>query len=87
LGFLLMAGLRTAGLLPTVHIGGRTIDTVKVCDALSKLLIVTAMAAVGLETRFAALRATGLRPLLLGAAAAGVIVATVAAAVLSTTWT
>lgn len=77
LGFLAMALLRTVGLLPTFDLGGRTINLVSLCDTGSKILIVTAMAGVGLETRFAALRQTGLRPLLLGAAAAGVIVAAV----------
>jgi uncharacterized integral membrane protein (TIGR00698 family) len=83
LGFLAMALLRTLGWLPTFSAGGRTIDPVKLCDTGSKLLIVTAMAGVGLETRFAALKKTGLRPLLLGALAAGVITATVLVVVVS----
>lgn len=75
LGFLAMALARTLGWLPTFNAAGRTIDIVKLCDTASKLLIVAAMAAVGLETRFAALRRTGVRPLLLGALAAGAIAA------------
>jgi uncharacterized integral membrane protein (TIGR00698 family) len=75
LGFLLMAFLRTMGWLPTIHFDGRSLDTVKICDIASKLLIVIAMAGVGLETKFAALRRTGMKPLLLGMIAAAVICA------------
>ncbi len=65
LGFLLMALLRTMGWLP--H------SVVSWCDKISRFLIVVAMAAVGLETTFASLRRTGLRPFLLGALASLVI--------------
>lgn len=81
LGFLAMALFRTLGWLPTFTVAGRTIDTVALCDVGSKALIVTAMAGVGLETRFAALRTTGPRPLLLGAAAAAIITLATAAAI------
>lgn len=65
LGFLLMALLRTMGWLPQ--------PVVTWCDKISRFLIVVAMAAVGLETTFASLRRTGLRPFVLGAVASIVI--------------
>jgi uncharacterized integral membrane protein (TIGR00698 family) len=83
IGFLAMALLRTLGLLPQMTVrltakpvlggGVHEVDVVRVCETVSKYLIVAAMAAVGLETRFSALRKTGLRPLLLGMSAAVVI--------------
>jgi len=77
LGFLLMALLRTLGWLPSFSIGSRHVNTVALCDQVSRYLIIAAMAAVGLETRFHALRRTGSRPFLLGAVASLVICAMV----------
>lgn len=84
-GFLLMALLKTLGLLPDVNLqipgstlfDARSIDfnLARLCETVSKLVIIAAMAAVGLETRFSALRHTGVRPLALGFAAAGIICA------------
>jgi len=80
-----MALLKTLGLLPDVNLqipgstlfDARSIDfnLARLCETVSKLLIIAAMAAVGLETRFSALRHTGVRPLALGFAAAGIICA------------
>lgn len=86
LGFLAMALLRTIGWLPslTVHVpanavwgaGEHTLSLQQLCETASKLLIIAAMAAVGLETRLSALRQTGWRPLLLSiVAAAGIATA------------
>lgn len=87
LGFLAIALLRTIGWVPdvTFHIaqsalwgaGSHDVSLVKVCDAASKFLIVTAMAAVGLETSVTSLRRTGMRPLLLGLTASVVISAVI----------
>ena len=77
LGFLLMALLRTLGWLPSFTIGSRHVNTVALCDQVSRYLIIAAMAAVGLETRFDALRRTGPRPFVLGAVASLVICAMV----------
>ena len=83
LGFLVMALLKTCGLLPDVHMNlpgsklfdARTVDfsLARLCETVSKVLIIAAMAAVGLETRFASLRHVGIKPLALGFIAAGVI--------------
>ena len=83
LGFLLMALLRTVGWLPdmTIHVadsavwgaGSHDVSLVRVCDTVSKFLIVAAMGAVGLETSVAALRRTGVRPLILGLSASIII--------------
>ena len=72
LGFLGMALLNTAGLLPqiTAHIpassvltsGDRHINTASFLEQISKICIVISMAGVGLETKFAAMRQTGLKP-------------------------
>lgn len=77
LGFLLMALLRTLGWLPSFTIGSHHVNTAALCDQVSRYLIIAAMAAVGLETRFAALRRTGPRPFALGAVASLVICALV----------
>lgn len=79
LGFLAMVALRSLGLLPdvTLHfptsspLGGGELDlsTVELAGYGSRLCIALAMAAVGLETRFALFARTGVRPL----AAAAVI--------------
>jgi uncharacterized integral membrane protein (TIGR00698 family) len=81
IGFLGMALLRTLGLLPQLTLrpkpalggGVHEFDVARLCETVSKYLIIAAMAAVGLETRFNALRKTGVRPLLLGMSAAVVI--------------
>lgn len=76
-GFLLMALLKTLGWLPVfdTNLGARTVhvDVARWCEHASKILIIVSMAAVGLETTFAALRRTGARPLLLGCIAAVII--------------
>ena len=83
LGFLAMALLKTCGLLPDVKLqlpgsalfASRSVDfnLAHLCETISNILIVASMAAVGLETRFAALRQTGARPLILALASAGII--------------
>lgn len=92
IGFLAMALLRTGGMLPDLTIrlpetamvgaGTHDISVVRICDMASKFLIVAAMAAVGLETRFKALRQTGVRPLVLAFGAA-IIICTVILATLA----
>ncbi len=69
-GFLAMALARTLGILPDLHfaksafLGGGVYDVnlAKTLEDLSKYCIVISMAGVGLETRFAAMRQTGLKP-------------------------
>lgn len=71
-GFLGMALLRTLGYLPDMNFHnaaffGSNAEPVKlatVCDTLSKYCIIISMAGVGLETKFAAMRQTGWKPLL-----------------------
>jgi len=58
-GFLVMAGINTAGLVP----GGAT----EPIATISTFLISIALAGIGLSTDVAALRRTGVRPLVLGA--------------------
>jgi len=82
LGFLAMVGLRSLGLLPdlVLHfpasspLGGGEVgmSLVDLAGNGSRLCIALAMAAVGLETRFALFGRTGLRPL---AAATGIALA------------
>lgn len=91
LGFLAMALLRTKSLLPDLTIrlshdaalgaGAHEVNLAHLCDTVSRYLIVAAMAAVGLETRFNALKKTGLRPLLLGLTASVVLAAAVLTAI------
>ncbi|MCA9774187.1 MAG: putative sulfate exporter family transporter [Myxococcales bacterium] len=91
LGLLALVALRTSGLLPefTIHLapgsllgrGDVRLSTVALADAASKLAIVIAMAAVGLETRLAAFRKTGLRPLVAAALGSAVVIALVYAAI------
>lgn len=64
-GFLAMVGLASAGLLPAPVTGNASV--------LTQVLLAMALAAMGLETDFAKLRAKGLRPLALGALAWGFI--------------
>ncbi|HWY75982.1 MAG TPA: YeiH family protein [Verrucomicrobiae bacterium] len=71
LGFVGMALLKTLGLLPdiTVHdatfvgAGTHTANVGAVAEKVSRFCIVVSMAAVGLETKFAAMRRTGMKPL------------------------
>jgi uncharacterized membrane protein YadS len=58
LGFLLMAGLRTVGLIGP--------DLAGVLDAVSRVLILVALAGVGLSIRVAELRATSWQPIAVG---------------------
>ena len=70
-GFLAMALLKTLGLLPdlTVHVtegalkaGDHQLSVAGLAEQVSKICIVISMAGVGLETKFAAMRQTGLKP-------------------------
>ncbi|HEY2585520.1 MAG TPA: putative sulfate exporter family transporter [Tepidisphaeraceae bacterium] len=91
LGFLAMALLRTTSLLPDLTVrlsptaalgaGAHDVSLAHLCETVSKFLIVGAMAAVGLETRFSALKKTGLRPLLLGVTASVVLAAAILVAI------
>jgi uncharacterized integral membrane protein (TIGR00698 family) len=72
LGFLAMALLKTGGFLPdlTLHVqkgwflsaGERNLSLAGSFEQISKILITISMAGVGLETKFAAMRQTGLKP-------------------------
>jgi uncharacterized integral membrane protein (TIGR00698 family) len=72
LGFLAMALLNTAGLLPnvTVHLantgvvsaGDHSFSLAAKLEQVSKFCIVISMAGVGLETKFSSMRQTGLKP-------------------------
>jgi len=78
--FLGLALLRTLGFLPevTLHLtdafpmggGDRVVDIAGVLSGTGKWVITGAMAGVGLSTEFRAMKAGGLRPLLLGIASA-----------------
>jgi uncharacterized integral membrane protein (TIGR00698 family) len=87
LGFLAMALLNTVGLLPqmTFHIaqspvitpGDHQVNLAKMLDQVSKFCIVISMAGVGLETKFAAMRQTGLKPLVASFVAVVIVAALV----------
>lgn len=72
LGFLAMALLNTGGLLPhlTLHMdkswffapGDRNVNLAGLLEQISRFCIVISMAGVGLETKFASMRQTGLKP-------------------------
>jgi uncharacterized integral membrane protein (TIGR00698 family) len=70
LGFVGMALLNTLGFVPelTVHNaaflgeGARTLNLTTVAEEISKFCIVISMAGVGLETKFSAMKQTGLKP-------------------------
>jgi len=70
LGFVGMALLNTLGFIPelTVHDaalmgdGPRTLNLAMVAEQISKYCIIISMAGVGLETKFAAMKQTGLKP-------------------------
>jgi uncharacterized integral membrane protein (TIGR00698 family) len=81
LGFLAMALLKTGGLIPdvTFHGGTRLLNPgehiyslANFAETISKYCIVISMAGVGLETRFGAMKQTGLKPL--GAAFFAIVV-------------
>ncbi|MEE9281940.1 MAG: putative sulfate exporter family transporter [Myxococcota bacterium] len=90
-GLFALVALRTLGLLPDLTLsvaedsllGARELQlsSVGVAASASKLCIVVAMAGVGLETKLAALRETGLRPLLAALAAALVLIVASLAAI------
>ena len=78
LGFLGMALLKTMGLLPdlTVHVskgvlqaGNHDLSVGGMSEQISKICITIAMAGVGLETKFASMRQTGLKPFAVSLAA------------------
>lgn len=79
-GFLAMALLRTIGFIPdvTLHMGetaflwngNHDVQLSRVFEELSKYCIIISMAAVGLETKFSAMRQTGFKPFLASALAA-----------------
>src|SRR5438093_2184712 len=79
-GFLAMALLQTLGLLPdlTFHVtqgvlqGEHDLKLTGLAEQISKICITISMAGVGLETKFAAMRQTGLKPF--GASLAAVLV-------------
>jgi uncharacterized integral membrane protein (TIGR00698 family) len=91
LGFLGMALLRTLGLIPdlTIHLTqavllGRfdySVNLANFAQEISKVCIIASMVGVGLETRFSAMRQTGLRPFLAGLFGATVIAVMVLGAV------
>ena len=65
-GFVVVAGLRSAGLLDVPLATGGTLADV--CSTLAALLILVALAGVGLATDVGSLAAVGGRPFLLAAA-------------------
>ena len=66
IGFVIVAGLRSLGLLDARLPSGGTLADL--CSLLASLLILVALAGVGLATDIRSLRAVGPRPFLLGAA-------------------
>lgn len=68
-GFLVMALLRTVGLLDSAS-AAAGFDLVKVMNEAAKFLILVALAAVGLATQISAMRRIGLKAFLLGLAVA-----------------
>ncbi len=83
LGFVALALLNTLGMLPDMTLrkaaflapGAHTFTLASVADQVSKFCIIISMAGVGLETKVAAMRQTGLKPL--GASFFAVLVVTV----------
>jgi len=78
IGFLGMALLKTMGLLPdlTVHVskgvfqaGNHDLGIGGLAEQISKICITISMAGVGLETKFASMRQTGLKPFAVSLAA------------------
>jgi uncharacterized integral membrane protein (TIGR00698 family) len=82
-GFLALALLRTLKLLPELHFASssffsaknQVVDLPGLCDKLSKYCIVISMAGVGLETKFSAMKQTGMKPFMASLVAALVITA------------
>jgi len=79
-GFLAVAILRTLGLLPQLNFSGvaffggnHSVNLAALLESISKYCIVISMAGVGLETKFSALKRTGVRPLIVSLIAAIVI--------------
>jgi uncharacterized membrane protein YadS len=81
-GFLAMALLKTLGLLPelTFHVtpvlfraSDHHFSLAELAEQVSKICITISMAAVGLETRFASMKQTGLRPFVASLAAVIVV--------------
>jgi uncharacterized membrane protein YadS len=64
-GFVVVAGLRSAGLLDTTLPGGGTLADL--CATLATLLILLALAGVGMSTDVRSVAGVGARPFLLGA--------------------
>lgn len=70
LGFIGMALLKTLGLIPDVTVhnatffgpGASTLSLSSAAETVSKFFITVSMAGVGLETKFSAMRQTGLKP-------------------------
>ena len=71
LGFLAMALLKTFGLIPdltfhggkgALNAGEHTFSLAGLADQLSRFCIIISMAGVGLETKFASMKQTGLKP-------------------------
>jgi uncharacterized integral membrane protein (TIGR00698 family) len=70
LGFVGMALLKTCGLIPEVSVrnaafltsGVHSLSLAAAADQVSRFCIVVSMAGMGLETKFAAMRQTGLKP-------------------------
>jgi Predicted membrane protein len=82
IGFLAMALLKTMGLLPdlTVHVskgvlqaGHHDLSLGGLAEQISKICITISMAGVGLETKFASMKQTGLKPFAASLAAVLVI--------------
>jgi len=82
-GFLAMALLRTIGFIPdvTLHLsnaaffgdGNHDVSLSRVFEEISKYCIIISMAAVGLETKFGAMKQTGAKPFLASLLAAVLI--------------
>ena len=83
IGFVAFAGLRSAGLLDGALPGGATLA--ELCSMTATLLILVALAGVGISTEVRTMLGVGARPLLLGASMwiviglLGLVLATVAA--------
>ncbi len=79
LGFLLMAGARSLGLLPEISLRWEisdtplNVDTATFLKQVSGFLLATAMVGVGFQTRFSQLRDIGLRPFLVAGGASLII--------------
>jgi len=87
LGFLLMAAMRSLGLLPEISLSWEisdsplNVDTATFLKQASGFLLAAAMVGVGFQTRFAQLRDIGLRPFLVAGGASTIITIVVLIAV------